>query len=65
MRSNLDASTLMLREAEVENPATIFMVEIYHAPLHAAFYNSREEQNRKTTDYECIKIALFGINFTI
>lgn len=65
MRANMDAAGIRLREAPIESPGAIGVVERYHAPLRGIYEKIRKEMARDHTDVECLKMAVFSINATV
>lgn len=62
MKAAVEASGIQLKEAPIENPGTMGIVERYHAPLRAAFEKIRASMDRETTDSECLQMAVYAIN---
>lgn len=61
----MEAARIRIREAQIETPADIGVVERYHAPLRATYEKIRKAISRDHTDLECLKMAVFVINPTI
>lgn len=62
MRSILSAAAVVLHEAPIGNPGTIFTVERYHAPLRASYTRIRADLDRETSDADCLQMAVFTTN---
>lgn len=65
MRRNLAAVGVVLREAPVESPEPIEVVERYHAPLRSAYNLIRADSPRDISDADCLKKAVFAVNCTV
>lgn len=61
----MEAALLQLKEAPIETPGAIGVVERYHAPLRVAYEKIRTVKTRETTDPECQSMAIFSINSTL
>lgn len=64
MKGYLDAEGITMKEAPIETPGAIGIVERYHAPLRAAFDKIRADSPRNTTDAECLRMAVYAVNNT-
>lgn len=65
LKGNLEAADINLVEAPIENPGTIGIVERYQAPLRAAYEILRADFDRKTSDDECLRMAVYSVNATV
>lgn len=65
MRENCEAEGICLVEAPIENLGSIGTVERYHGPLRAVYMKIRSEMDSKTTNDECLKMAMYAVNSTI
>lgn len=65
MMGNLEAAVVTLREAPIESPGTIGVVERYHAPLKAAYRKIRSEMEGDVSDSDCLSMAVYSVNCTV
>lgn len=65
MKSNCQAEGITLREAPIENPGSIGVVERYHAPLRAAYEKLRSDLPRENSDEDCLQMAVYAVNNTV
>lgn len=62
MKRNAEASGLTLKEAPVDYPGTIVVVERYHAPLHAAFERIMSHYGGNVSNKECMRMSVYAVN---
>lgn len=61
IRTKEDTAGINLEEASIEIPGSIGIVELFHAPLRAAYTKLREQLERsKYNDENFLKMAVFG-----
>lgn len=65
MQENVATAGITLREAPIESPAPIRVVECYQAPLRAAFDNFALDLVRTVSDSERLDMALFAVNSVV
>lgn len=65
LRAEHEAPGVILKEAPIENPGTVGTVERSQAPLRSTNTKIRAEAERKRTDMECLKMAVFTVNQTV
>lgn len=65
MRSNMETYGVRIREAPIETPGSIGIVERYHGPLRAAFERIWDDMDGCLTEADCLRMAIFSVNSTI
>ena len=56
---------IKIREAPIETPGSIGIVERYHTPLRRAYLTIRESFDKTTTNDDCLLMATFSVNNVI
>lgn len=60
------AEGIKFKEAPIETPGLIGIVERYHAPLRAVYTKIRESLDKsEANDHDCLKMALYAVNSTV
>lgn len=59
MKATFEADGVKMRQAPIENPGTIGVVERYYAPLRRALNCVREEMGNEVGDLEFLRMSVF------
>lgn len=65
MREALEVHGIQLNEAPIETQESIGTIERNHALLSLAYEPKQTEAGARTTDQECLGLAIFAINCTV
>lgn len=65
-KGNVESHGITLREALIETPGAISVLDRYHAPIRSSFTKIRDTITKDdANDDDCFKMAAFAVNSTI